>query len=553
MLTRRSFLQLAATGVATPSNWRVSAATAGETLYNGITLPVTWPPPLRDASDHPLPPPYLSDPPAVIPIDVGRQLFVDDFLIAQTNMSRTWHAAEYDGANPVLRPDQPWEIRDEYADRTKTMPNPTAMPFSDGVFFDAEDRLFKMWYMGGYRMSTCLAVSNDGRRWSKPAYDVVKGTNIVDFAHRDSSTVWLDPFEKTRSRRYKLSYWRDHHLVLKTSPDGIHWNDLGETGRTGDRSTFFFNPFRRKWVFSLRAEESPLQISGRYRRYWEHDAFVALPSWGTSQPVAWIKADSHDTTRMAPPARPELYNLDCVAYESLLLGLFVVWRGESTAREKINEIVVGYSRDGFHWVRPDRRALLPVSETPGEWNYANVQSAGGGCLVVGDELFFYVSGRTGRPGTQDPGVCATGLARLRRDGFASMDWLPGEMAVNKVGSRGSLTTRPVRFSGRHLFVNSDAREGELRVEVLDADGRPLPPFTSDRCVPVTTNGTRVAVRWEGTDLQPLEGQTVRFRFHLTRGRLYAFWVSPWPSGESRGYPAAGGPEFAGPVDVPGSR
>ena len=33
---------------------------------------------------------------------------------------------------------------------------------------------------------------------------------------------------------------------------------------------------------------------------------------------------------------------------------------------------------------------------------------------------------------------------------------------------------------------------------------------------------------------------------MTRGRLYAFWVSPWPTGESRGYPAAGGPEFSGP-------
>ena len=29
--------------------------------------------------------------------------------------------------------------------------------FSDGVFFDPSDRLFKMWYMGGYSMSTCYA------------------------------------------------------------------------------------------------------------------------------------------------------------------------------------------------------------------------------------------------------------------------------------------------------------------------------------------------------------------------------------------------------------
>jgi len=34
---------------------------------------------------------------------------------------------------------------------------------------------------------------------------------------------------------------------------------------------------------------------------------------------------------------------------------------------------------------------------------------------------FYVSGRQGVPGTSLPGICSTGLAKLRRDGFASME------------------------------------------------------------------------------------------------------------------------------------
>ena len=80
--------------------------------------------------------------------------------------------------------------------------------------------------------------------------------------------------------------------------------------------------------------------------------------------------------------------------------------------------VVGYSRDGFHWDRPMREAFIPVSETYGDWNWGNVQSAGGGCLVVDDKLYFYVSGREPR---EPKGRCTTGLAVLRRDGFASMD------------------------------------------------------------------------------------------------------------------------------------
>lgn len=49
-----------------------------------------------------MPVPYLDNPPDVIPIDVGRQLFVDDFLIADTTLERTFHAARMHPSNPVL-------------------------------------------------------------------------------------------------------------------------------------------------------------------------------------------------------------------------------------------------------------------------------------------------------------------------------------------------------------------------------------------------------------------------------------------------------------------
>jgi hypothetical protein len=31
--------------------------------------------------------------------------------------------------------------------------------------------------------------------------------------------------------------------------------------------------------------------------------------------------------------------------------------------------------------------------------------------------------------------------------------------------------------------------------------------------------------------------------------LFAFWISAKPTGESGGYPAAGGPQFSGPIDA----
>lgn len=163
---------------------------------------------------------------------------------------------------------------------------------------------------------------------------------------------------------------------------------------------------------------------------------------------------------------------------------------------------------------------------------------------MGDELYFYCSGRNSGRDPDDGSGGATGLVILRRDGFASMD--AGKEA-------GTLTTRPVTFSGNHLYANVDFDGGgELRAEILDAKtGEPLAPFTSDNCRPVRQGGTRVELGWDGApSLATLAGKPVRVRFHLRNGGLYAFWISPDPSGAGNGYVAGGGPGFTGNRDTP---
>ncbi len=560
-MNRRDFFRLAGSSALAaslrPADLRAAllggASDAGTTIYNGIRLADPWPPRRHSLPAMPLTPPYLVDRPAVVPIDLGRQLFVDDFLIEQTSLVRTVHRPDYYPGNPVLRPETAWEKRDEYADRTGTHHNPAAMPFSDGVFFDRQSRLFKMWYMGGYNENTCYATSHDGIHWDRPALDA-KGTNIVFSGNRDSSTVWIDYADSDPARRYKMASWHDHYLEQFVSPDGIQWKKIGNSGHAGDRTTFFYNPFRRVWVFSLRSTDVP-----RHRLYWETRDFVGGTRWKDDEPLVWVGADALDPRRPEYDIPTELYNLDCVAYESILLGLFTIFRGERPQREKPNDVCVGYSRDGFHWARPDREPFLPVSEHAGDWNWANVQSAGGCCLVVGDRLHFYVSGRHGVPGTSDPDVCSTGLATLRRDGFVSFDHPGASRAVERVFTSpqlppGTLITRPVRFSGRHLFVNVAAPSGELRVEVLDLAGNPIAPFTSQACRPVRGDSTAAAVGWsDASDLAAVSNRPVRFKFTVTNGSLYAFWVSDVPTGASRGYVAAGGPGFTDDVDTVGRR
>ena len=575
----------------------------GELLYNGIRLPAQWPPRAVDRSG-PRSAPYLSDPPEVIPIDVGRQLFVDDFLIEASDLERTYHRPTIDARGPVFKPETKLELegvipggdpamymRDlglplsaDDAAMDRVPQRSVAAPNSGGVWFDPQDRLFKMWYMAGWFSAIAYATSADGIIWERPPLEFVPGTNALfeDMGHTDSTLVWLDHDAADAEERFKLSIYRKgprRRMEFCTSPDGIHWrirscvyykydppgtvpqlqyssldgvNWSAEdvVSRLDDRTTFFYNPFRQKWVYSIRAGN----IAGvRTRHYREHDDFVEGAKWTDDNAVYWTAADELDLPEPGIDQAAQLYNVDAVAYESVMIGLFAIFRGpdNATAFElnvpKLNDLSIAFSRDGFHWDRPDRRHFIAGSRQPGEWNRAYIQSAGGCCLVVGDELRFYFSVFSG--------VCpdgradlyaggSTGLAVLRRDGFASMDACAGA---------GTLTTRPVTFGGKYLFVNADTSGGRLEVELLDREGRGIEPFTRKGCVPVAADVTRQQVTWVSVqDLSAVVGQPVRFRFHLNAGRLYAFWVSPDPSGASHGYVAAGGPGFTGATDTTGA-
>ena len=134
---------------------------------------------------------------------------------------------------------------------------------------------------------------------------------------------------------------------------------------------------------------------------------------------------------------------------------------------------------------------------------------------------------------------------MRRDGFAS---------IGADSDVRSMTTRPVRFSGKRLFVNVDSTAGEMRVEVLDANSRVIKNLSADDCIPLRSDNTLAEVRWRGvSDLSAVSGQPVRFRFFLRNARLFSFWISADQSGSSNGYVAAGGPGYTHSRDTEGSR
>ncbi len=528
--------------------------TAQNVLYNGIELPDVWPPRYEEPSEAALMPvPYLEKKPEVIRVDLGRQLFVDDFLVRESDMETVFHKPHYYAGNPVLEPTAAWENTIEGA--------PYASPFSDGVWYDELEGKFKMWYLAGagtihkqdkQTFYTAYAESEDGRTWHKPTFDILPGTNVVDTCNRDAATIWLDRTEKDPAKRYKLFNVerrptdRRWQFILKYSPDGIRWSEgVAQSGDLYDRSSVFYNPFRKVWCLSMRYSTP---VSSRSRAYLEAaDPEVAVSMAhrvrkGTPDRnvVFWFTPDNLEPRHPEfPEVDPGIYNFDCIAYESILLGQYSVWQGPENhicgqlGIQKRNEILLGYSRDGFHFARPSHEPFLAVNPTEGAWNWGNMQSVGGVPLIVDDSLYFYASGRRLNKIMWDS-YTSTGLATLRRDGFVS----------RRAGEEPrTLTTELIRFDGRHLFVNADIR-GSLRIEVLDANDRVLEAGLPQI---VAENATK---RYVG-DLKKWCGKPVRLRFTMTDGDLYAFWISPWESGESRGYTAGGGPGLSpSGVDIP---
>ena len=220
-----------------------------QTLYNAIRLSRPWPPIYSsENSRQPRVAPYLTNRPAVIPIDVGRQLFVDDFLVLDTTLKRSFHRARLHDINPVLKPETPLEMNGGM--------RPLACPFNDGVFYDPQDRLFKLWYHAGWFDGIAYATSRDGLHWERPNLDVEPGTNRVLVRGkgymRDGVGVWLDQESLDPNQRFKMFvYFRGPNNYgsgeTYTSADGIHWSEPIRTGPCGDNTTIFYNPFRKVW------------------------------------------------------------------------------------------------------------------------------------------------------------------------------------------------------------------------------------------------------------------------------------------------------------------
>ena len=111
---------------------------------------------------------------------------------------------------------------------------------------------------------------------------------------------------------------------------------------------------------------------------------------------------------------------------------------------------------------------------------------------------------------------AIGLATWKRGRFVSAD---------AQAEGGTVTTVPMRFSGRRLEINALTKEGgEIRVELLDAAGQPLAAMKISE--PFRGDQIRYTVRFDDLpSLASLTSRPVSLRFHLKSAELYSFAFS----------------------------
>jgi len=466
-----------------------------------------------------------------------RRLFVDDFHVAQmSGLTRRMHAADKHPANPVIRPDKPWERRN--------------VSVNCSTIYDPADRLFKMWYFTG-EVRSCYAVSSDGVRWEKPPLGLVecdgsKDNNLVDgkvfyIVAGDDDFSPLGP-----DHRYQtIAYAGDKGLIVQSSADGVKWTDRGPCKVLGAGDTFIpvksTRPFCgpddppgypkpqnlprylgvARWCQPVgRFDGSgPLQPTRRVQALVEADD---LRQW--RNPIRILTPDEQDDTMAhqrieaavadgslihdcREDRRCEFYTMLIVPYEELYIGLLLIFDPsyEFGRIGKNNQPGPGHlqlvaSRDLIDWQRLGGRQPFIDRGEPGQFDWAMAWYP---CLpiVKDSRLWFYYSGNcTTHAGTRDPqywenltarvdrgelpGIGSVGLATLRRDGFVSLD-------ADDRG--GCLLTRVFDWPEGALHLNADARGGEVRISLCQPDGTPY--LGCELSDPIVGDQLDAAVRW----------------------------------------------------------
>ena len=442
-------------------------------------------------------------------IDIGsrRELFVDRFLIDKLTMaSLKLHTPQL--ALPVESP----RPNGHYA---------TVLRDGDRFrFYYRDDKDPQVgWKTHGFEKyhdgeATLYAESQDGIRWKLPrlglfSHPSFPAGNIVlmdEYLVSHNFTPFIDTKPGTPpAEKYKalggLAYQPkpDHQEIrarrgpggLKAfvSADGLNWRKLRDQpvipesfGKYFDSQNYaFWSGSEQRYVCYFRRFVNGLRAIARTTS----EDFV---HWTPFVEMAGNLPGEHLYTANTQPyfRAPHIY----VATPTR----FMDKRGSAT------DILFMSTRGGARYDRTFTESFIRPGLGQAGWaNRANYAAIGIHQTGHGEMSLFLTGGRR---------------YTLRLDGFAS---------VNAPLAGGELLTKALSFSGRELEINfSTSAAGVIRVELQDADGKPLPGFSLDDCPPIFGDELARVVKWKGgSDLGQHSGQPVRLRFEMSDSDLYS--------------------------------
>lgn len=496
-------------------------------------------------------------------------LLVDDHhVLYRAGTRRVLNPARRSNDSPLVTEDKPWEVAIGWT----------------SIYRDPQSGRYQLWYQAYSGKAArdkrlgcvvCYAESSDGLRFTKPElslfpFNDVAQTNIVltgngGYGDRYGNSVLVDPQERDPQRRYKMAYydwstsegreWAGLHVAF--SPDGIHWTKHPEgplyrtayggrgmqpplAGSDPYRETPYKDTLRKEWQLPLTMSDAAdvFYDAPRGRFVICGKLWLAGPDGGLAWKHGMGRTESRDFVHWSPPEvvltpddfdPPDLeFHTSPVFYhEGVYFGLNQILNRRAGGTMDIELMT---SRDGRAWQRPFR----------GQWFMARgaAEDFDGGSIftnstpvILPDEIRLYYGaygkGAVGG-GAQIDGPeqrSGVGLAIIGRDRFAGLTTveLSAQPTLKKpLEHIGQVTLKPLELKGvRSVLVNADAGAGEVRVELLNADGYRMPGFTRDDALPLRGDFLRQPARWKQSQLDQLPPGQYSLRLHLQRATVYA--------------------------------
>ncbi|MCA9173084.1 MAG: hypothetical protein KDB14_01155 [Planctomycetales bacterium] len=422
-------------------------------------------------------------------VDVGnrRELFVDDYLIANITGDVRQQLMRPEPAEVVLVTDEPWEGN-------------TSGYYS--LFQDGET--YRMIYRGWqhdpqkkaeHKEVTCYAESKDGIHWTKPRLGLFEWNGS-----KDNNIVWLGPgthnFTAFRDdnpdagaeAKYKAFGGGGGGLLPFVSPDCLRWTELQEKpvithGAFDSQNLAFWDSERKE-----------------YRAYWRYfgNGVRAIRTATSKDFVHWENEADLTYTNGTPVEH--LYT-NAIQKYFRARHLFVGFPTRFEAKSQEVEPVLMVSRDGVRF----QRYADPVipRDAPKDRNHNRSNYMTWGMLELPDrprEISVYATENYYEP---TPGRVRRFVYRV--DGFVALRGGP---------EGGGMTTKSMKHGGKQLRLNYTARPGgSVSVEILDVAGN-----VKGVSEPLTGDEIDAVVKWK--DAPRLRGE-LRLRFQLRNADVYS--------------------------------